>query len=236
MDLSGELSGVTSNPPLYGKPARLSLRGAVGKSGPTMDLLGLLDQTKSPGNTEVSFHYAGLPLAGATLGDSGIGAAVKSGTARLSGTVRVVGDQWKGQVMIDASGLALEPKLDLPADQAKYAALALQSVNRFNATIGLEGREDDLKFTLSSDLGSALASGMKKAVSKEFDAQRQVLEKKLDALYAAKAGPLQQKLGEQQSKLLGPLDAQQAALQKALNDAVSKGLGNKIPGLDKLFR
>ena len=45
LSISGSLTGVTSNPPLYGKPARLELGGAIA-GGPPFTLTGQLDSTK----------------------------------------------------------------------------------------------------------------------------------------------------------------------------------------------
>ncbi len=92
MALEGSLAGVTSNPPLYGRPARLTLKGAVPGGGPAMGLQATLDQTKTPGQTELTLHYAGLPLAGMGLGDERLGASLKGGDAALNGTIRIVGD------------------------------------------------------------------------------------------------------------------------------------------------
>jgi uncharacterized protein (TIGR03545 family) len=231
LDLSGTLSGVTSNPPVYGNPARLVLKGGK-PGGPSLDLAGLLDQTRAPGLTEATFRYQGVPLAGAVLGDEGMGAAVKAGSGRVSGSLRVVGERWQGTVRLDAEGVSLDPKLSLPGNQAKYAAMALKAVRRFSATIGIEGTEENLKLSLSSDLGRSLADGLKRAASQELEAQTRELRKKIDAAVAEKARPLQERLGKTQGELLGPLNAQQAELQKALQQAVGKA----VPGLDKLFR
>jgi uncharacterized protein (TIGR03545 family) len=229
MDLEGVLAGVTSNPPLYGKPATLTLRGSVPK-GPAMQLQALLDQTKIPLGGELTLHYAGLPLAGLSLGDEKVGAAVRDGSARLDGTIRIAGDQWKGQVMIQADGVALAPQVSLAGPAAGYAAAALSSVRRFTATIGIEGKEDDLHFKLSSDLGQTLADGMKRAFSTEIAKQRRQLEAKVNALYAERAKELQGRTDALRSQLLGPLDRQKAQLDAQLKQA----LGKSIPGLEKL--
>jgi uncharacterized protein (TIGR03545 family) len=236
MDLSGSLTGVTSNPPLYGAPARLSLKGAVARGGPTMALEAAADQTRKPGGTELTLHYAGLPLDGVVLGDDSLGAAVKSGAGRLDGTIKIVGDEWNGSVILQADKISLTPKVGLNGPAAGFAQSALAGVRRLNATIAISGKESDLHFKISSDLGAAVADGMKKAFSGELAKQRKLLEDKVDALYAARAKQLQAQTDEQQKKLLGPLDKQRAALQDQLNRAVAKGLGKGIPGLDKLFR
>ncbi|MBI4375534.1 MAG: TIGR03545 family protein [Elusimicrobia bacterium] len=235
MRLEGTVSGATSNPPLYGKPLKISLRASSSGGGPSMGLEGLLDQTRPGGPTELSFSYKGLSLAGATLGDSELGAAVKKGVADLNGTIRVAGEDWKGQVLIQARAVSLQPRLKLEGQANRYAAAALGSVDRFSARVGFAGKPDDLSFSLSSDLGSAVAQGLQRAFSDELAAQRKALEAKLSALYAPKAQALAQRSKELESRLLAPLNKQQDALERALKDAASKALGRSIQ-LPKLFR
>lgn len=233
MDLQGVLTGVTSNPPLYGKPAQLTMKGAVPK-GPSMSLVATVDQVKKPGATELQLRYAGLPLTGMALGDDQLGASLKGGLATLNGTIRIVGDQWNGTVLLQADQVSLEPKVTLAGPAAGFAKAALSGIRRFTLTIGISGVESDLHFHISSDLGQTVAEGMKKAFSGELAKQRKAVEDKVNALYAGRAKQLQAQTDEAQKKLLAPLDKQKAQLDDQLKRAVSQGLGKSIPGLNKL--
>jgi uncharacterized protein (TIGR03545 family) len=220
MDLSGSLEDVASDPAHYGKPARLQLRGAV-PAGPTMRLSGQLD----PRAAELSLQYAGLPLSGLALGDDSLGATLQKGSGRLNGTIRIVGEEWNGNVLLQADGVSLQPKVALAGPAAGFAAQALSGIGRFTVSVGISGREDDLRFKVSSDLGQAVADGMKKAFSGELAKQRQRLQQQVDALYAGRAAELQSKTSALQAQMLAPLDKQKAALEDQLKRAVSKGLG-----------
>lgn len=236
LDLSGVLTGVTSDAPLYGKPARLSLKGAVA-GGPRLSVEGRLDQTRSPATASISFDYAGMPLAGLMLGDGEIGALVSAGSARLKGLIEIQGERWKGDILIEASGLALNPQLGLSGETARLAASALRGIKTFQARVGVEGTDEDMRFTLTSDLGRALSEGLKGAFSSELSAQRKILEAKLDALYGEKAKDLRAQAGRLESQLLGPLDERQGLVEKALKEAAGKSLGpNPLERLKGLFR
>lgn len=236
MDLQGTLTGVTSNAPLYGKPARLELGGTV-KGGPTLSLKGVLDQTKGQGVGALDFDYTGMPLSGMVLGDGELGASVTAGSAKLKGRIATQGEEWKGEILVTASSLSLEPKLGLQGDMARYAGSALKGVRSLNAKIGLSGKEDDLRFTIDSDLGKTLADGLKAGISAQFAEQRKALEAKLNALYAPKLQGLQGQTGQLQSQLQGPLNDQQQLIEKALKDAAGKSLGgNPLDKLKGLFR
>ncbi len=228
MALEGLLTGVTSNPPLYGRPARLMMKGATAGGGPTMQLTATADETREPGAIQLQLHYTGLPLAGLGLGDDQLGASVKGGLATLDGAIRVVGDEWDGRVRLDAGGVSLVPQVKLSGPAAGYASQALSGVRRFGITVGISGRGDDLHLSLSSDLGATLASGLSSAYSGAIERQRKEVEAKVDALYMERRRQLQGQAAALQKQLLAPLDRQQAQLDDQLRRAVSRGLGRPL--------
>lgn len=233
MAISGAVGGVNSNPPLYGRPATLTLTGQTAGGGPSMDLRGLLDQTRKPDSAELSFHYAGLPVAGLELGDGQLGAQLEQGTARLSGTAKIIGGEWKGEVLAQVDGAKLLPKIGTSGPETRYVQAALSGIKRFSATITFEGKENDLHFHVASDLGQAVSDGLKKGVSSQLLAQKKALQDQLEALYSGKAKGVSSDSGRLQSSLLGPLDQQKGALQNILQQSAPKGLN--VPGLNKLF-
>lgn len=198
-----------------------------------MALDAALVASRTPATMELALRYSGLPLSGLALGDDQLGASLKAGVGRLDGKLRIVGDDWSGKITLEAANVAVEPKAALAGPAAGFARAALAGVKRFTLTIGISGREDDLHFALSSDLGQTLANGMKNAFSGELARQRQALEAKVDALYAAKARQLQAQTDDMQKKLLAPLDKQKARLDDQLRRAVSSGLGKSLPGLER---
>lgn len=233
LDLKGVLDGVTSNPKLYGKPATLTLAGQSA-SGPGVTLKGRLDQQNDPVGVAVDFTGTGFSLAGATIGDGDIGGTITAGTAKLKGKLASVGEEWGGNIFVEASGVVLEPTVALSGPAKALVTDALKSLNGFTVLVAFSGREDDLNFVFSSNAGEVIAAAMRKAVSGQLDAQKKILEKKLTALYGDKAQDAQASVNGLTGKLLGPLDAQKGALNKQLQEAVGKALGGQ--GLDKLFK
>lgn len=231
--LSGLLSGVTSNPALYGKPATLALGGKTA-AGQSVSLDARLDQQKDPVGVTLDFAGDGFSLAGAALGDGEIGGTITQGRAKARGTLASSGDEWKGEVLVEASGVSLDPKVALKGEAAPFVAGALKSLTGFKVKIGISGKEDDLKLSFSSDIGDAVAAAMKKAVSGQLEAQKKVLEAKLAGIYGNKLKDAQSSADGLGGKLLGPLDAQKGALNKQLQDAIGKSLGGQR--LDKLFK
>ena len=236
MALAGDLKGVTSNPDLYGKPALLTLSGDAA-GGASMKLTGELDQQNDPVGVALALDGSGFSLAGSTLGDAQMGAAVSAGTAKVSGRLRSVGDEWSGEVLVSASGVRLDPKVSMPGAAGGLAAEALKSLNAFNVRIGISGKESDLKLAFSSNIGDAVASAMKKAVTGQYEAQRKALQAKVDALYNEKLKGVKAQTDGTNSAVMSPLDAQKASLDKQLQDALSKSMGGgKLPDFKKLFK
>ncbi|UPT73445.1 MAG: TIGR03545 family protein [Elusimicrobiota bacterium] len=236
LDLKGLLSGVTSNPKLYGKPATLTLAGKS-FSGPSVALSGRLDQQKDPVGMTLDFSGDGFSLAGTALGDGEVGGSLSAGTAKLRGTIASAGEEWKGEVFVEASGVRIEPKVALPGIAGPLVSDALKELTGFHVRIAISGTEDDLKLGFTSNIGEAVAAAMRKAVAGQIEAQKKVLEQKLASLYGGKDKDAKASADALTGKLLGPLDAQKAALDKQLKDAVSKAIGGGQPlRLDKLFK
>ncbi len=236
LDFKGTLRGVTSNPTLYGKPAVLDLSGTA-SGGRSLTVTARLDQQDDPVAIGVSFSAAGLPLAGATLGDASLGGTLARGTASASGRLKSVRDEWDGQVLVRASGVRVEPAAGSGPAAAAVAA-ALKSVDSFQAKVGISGRENALNLSFSSNLGELLAGAMRKSLSAGLDSQRAALQAKVDALYQDKLKAVSPATGGLSASVLGPLDAQRAGLDKLLKDALGKsaGGGKENDLLKGLFR
>ena len=187
-----------------------------------------------PTPKQARFSGEGFSLAGTTLGDGEVGGAIASGVASIKGHIASSGDEWTGEIFVEASGVKLEPKVTLSGAAGALVSDALKSLTGFNVRVGISGREDDLKLAFSSNAGEAIAAAMRKAVSGQLDAQKKILEGKLAALYGGKPGEAQASVNGLGAKLLGPLDAQKGALNKQLQDALGKALGGQR--LDKLFK
>ncbi len=233
LDLQGVLDGVTSNPKLYGKPATLTLAGKSA-AGPAISLNGRLDQQNDPVGVALDFTGSGFSLAGTSLGDGEVGGTLTSGSAKMKGHIASSGDEWTGEVFVEATGVVLEPKVALAGPAGALVSDALKSLNGFNVRVGISGREDDLKLAFSSNVGEAVAAAMRKAVSGQLEGQKKILEGKLAALYGNKSSDAQASVNGLTGKLMGPLDAQKGALNKQLQDSIGKALGGQ--GLDKLFK
>ncbi|MFI5346335.1 MAG: TIGR03545 family protein [Elusimicrobiota bacterium] len=233
---SGLLTGLTSNPALYGKPALLEV-SAKTSGGINGKLDAEVTQQNDPVGVDVKFDGSGFSLAGSSLGDGEMGGGFSAGQAKASGEIRSVGDEWKGEIVVEASGVKVEPKAALGGIAGTAVNDALKSLNSFNVRIGISGKESDLKLTFASNIGDAVAGAMKKALSGQFDAQRKALQAQVDALYNDKLKGVRSQTDGLSSQIMGPLDAQRSGLDRQLQDALKKSIGGKgMPDFKKLFK
>lgn len=205
MTLEGKLSDVASD----GRTSRLRLEGAG--SGRTLALLGALDAKA----LDLDLSYAGLPLSGLALGEGDVAASVAAGSAKARAKLRI-SERWKGEAVLDAAGVKLQPRVSLSGAAGRAAGAALSGISRFSARVGVEGTEDDLRFSVGSDLGKTLAASLKSSLTAEAEAETRKLRAQLDARYQPKLDALKAR----QAELLKPLED----AQKRLKDSAGAGL------------
>jgi uncharacterized protein (TIGR03545 family) len=234
LKLGGMLTGVTSNPVLYGKPARLTLAGADAEL--TLNLEARLEQQQEPTAVVLEFDGSGFPLAGMELGDGEVGGALKGGRARVKGLLRSAGEEWDGLITATASGVSIEPKVALSGAAGRLVSDALRGLPGFTAKVGISGREDDLQLKVASDIGEVVAGAMKKAVAGELDAQRKQLEAKVNAAYEERLKAVRAQQEKLQAQLMGPLDKQKGELDRLMKESLGKAVGTPKLDLPKLFR
>ena len=206
---SGEADDFSSNPPLVGRPSRIDLNGAQGAR--KARLSASLDHTRQTPRDEVDFEYAGLPMAAMTAGDpSSLAVTVGPGVAAVSGKVVLDGDALTGTVRFRQSGVKITPATGAGGATERLAAAAFASIHDIDAVVTLGGTLEEPHFGLSSNLGSALANGLKAAVGKEAQAR----------------------LADAQAQIAKLVDGRVAGLQNQLNGSLGSALGGL--GMDRI--
>jgi hypothetical protein len=199
MTLDGRITDVASD----GRTSRLKLEGKG--SGRVLTLLGSVDAKV----LDLNLLYGGLPLSGLALGEGDVAAAVAAGSAKVNAKLRIT-ERWKGEAVLDASGVKLEPKVSLPGTAGRAASSALSGLRSFSARVGVEGVEDDLRFSVSSDLGKTLAASLRNAATAEAEVKTRELRAQLDGKYQPKLRELQAR----QAELLKPFEGNLKGLLK----------------------
>jgi uncharacterized protein (TIGR03545 family) len=219
----GELNGVTSNPPLYGKPMTLLLHGSEGSR--SMDVQGTLDFTQDITRTLLSGSYKGFALPPYTLGQpNAFSIALNGGTGSATGTFKIEGDQLAGDLSGSGTLLTLTPQFasagdsDLSHRLAGSVTSALASVHTLTAHVSLHGTVESPDLGIESNLGQVIANAFKGVVGDEVARQEAALRAELDRLTNAKIQELSKQVDGYQQQFLGPLSSQ----NKVVDDLVTQ--------------
>lgn len=230
----GEARDFSSNPPLVGKPARLQLAG--GSKGRSVSLTGLLDHTKERPKDSISFRYSGLPVEALTGGGGDFSLAVSPGVADVSGTIELDGPALGGTISFAETGISLKPTVaGQDPKLARVIENSFSGIKSISARLTLGGTIEDPQFRLSSNLGDALAQGLKQSLGAEIAAQKQALETQVQAIVGQKQAALNQQLTGSQKELLSKIGVGEDKL-KAVQDKIAQAVKTPLPDLKKIFR
>ena len=230
MDLEGMILGASSDPQLYGKPTRLFFKGEAPGGASVLGMQGSLDQTRLPGSAEMAFHYSGIPLKGGALGDDRLGAAIKAGLGRVNGALRIEGRRWNGRFSFVAEGVRLSPRIGWAGPAAQETAAWLKSIRVFKVEVRVDGDDDDLRVTLDSSLGPALAKTLLSSAPPHWLDARAETERQADADCGGRLASLRAKAARLGAALQAPLDKDRAALSAALRRGEDQTIEASFPG------
>jgi uncharacterized protein (TIGR03545 family) len=233
----GRISGITSEPKIYGAPTvlRLQTRGAA-----EMQMLATVDRTAESPVTEIKLSIPQLAQTAKTWGDTdSLSVAVADGTANVWAEVKLTGnDQLAGRVIYRRDGLQLTPHLK-PEYASKLRTnpwpAALRDVRSLHALVEISGRPTQPKFGVETNLGPQLASGLRDAVAAEVAAQHTALIARVEQETDQQMARIQQSFAQRQSELLDKLnfgESEIAALKSEIaRQAAARGInvGNRLP-------
>jgi len=235
LEFSGTLSGITSDPVLYGKPAILQLKGT---GAGTFDLQAAFDYTNP--QTEpvhlVLLRYEAAHPEPLSLGDeSSLLVSVSAEKLTCHAELRLAGDDISGKVNLRQEPAKLSAKLGGKASKVDpHIAAAVtdifDSVQEIDAEMQIAGKLTAPQLSIQSDLGRQIASGLNAALSKQLDGERQILADKFNQQLAQQSGRLQD-LFKTQTK---GLTAQLNGYEQEIKQLAQQATGGRLGDLDKL--
>lgn len=235
----GTLEGVTSNPPLYGKPALFHLDGRGGGRRLLADAT--IDHTEEEGKESIQAEFSGFPLQGTSFGDpDSLQISIQKGTGALNGHLAFAGENIDGEFQFSGTGLSLEPTLKTSSssemvDRLKNSLLSsLSSVDRLRVTVAIGGTFSEPSFKVGSNLDPVISDSMKGALGAEIDKQREALQRELDRLVDDQIGGLERRIEQEKERYLSELISQDKIAEELLKE-VQKEAARKapIPGADR---
>jgi uncharacterized protein (TIGR03545 family) len=231
---TGTVTGITTNPPLYGKPATIELAGTQG--GRSFMLKGLLDHTHDIPVEALEGVYNGFSLSAMQFGPpDGMALGMNQGTGRARMALKLRGDTLDGHAEIQGSDLAVQPKVDLKSDSPvaqraqKNIMASLAAVKSMTVGVGLSGTLDSPRLDIDSNIGAIVSDALKSALGAEVAEQEKALRAQFDQLTAAKVQDLQGQVDQLKEKALPQLASQNKMIDDLMNQIKQKS-ASSLPG------
>ena len=173
--LSGKVYGITTQPAIYGKPTTAELSGKTG--GRSLLLSALLDHRAEPSRDKASFSLKGLPIKDYQLGNSdSLSLLMTGGNAAVSGEAELQNGQLNAKILVQADNVSLSAKTSGEGLLASALKNSVQKINRLTVSILLKGDPQSPDIEVDSNLGQALADGLRGVFGSEIEKQKKQLE------------------------------------------------------------
>jgi len=217
--LSGEIRDAATDQGLVGRPMVATLKGDFpqqGVSGIKAELV--IDHTTQEPVERMELSAARYGVAGRSLVNSpNVTLGFAQAVASASLTAELRGEQVKMQVSNQFRDVAFETTAQSPVvREMMQASLAGLKTVRMDA--GVRGTWGDLDWNLSTNLGDALARGMKRYLQEKMDEARKRIQAQVDQRIAAQRQKLIARRGELESRLRSSLAEKQAQVDKLRAD------------------
>jgi len=234
LSFEGTLTDLTSNPPLWGRPAVGLIQGAQGSRALNARLT--LDYTQEIPREALQGRYSGFALGEKTVGQEGsFTLAMSEGLGVVETGISIVGDALSGKVQFQGQQLKVNPsialKTDSPIGQRLSQSLtsSLSRVNSLSVGVGLGGTIQSPDFSIDSNIGGIVADAMKNALGAEVAEQEKALRAELNRHTDAALKQLEGQLSQLQSQFLPQISSQNKVVDDLLNQLKQKSLGAGTP-------
>ncbi len=237
-----QVAGLTTEPTLYGRPMQVVAQRTGGKVGPrTVRMFGQLDHSKTPLRDSVLMSLGGLTLP--TVALPPLNARVALGDGSTDITLSRTGDHLAGRWYVRTSQATWE-KTAGPSAATRGATDQAQAVVEdllWRTISGMRDIEIEARMSgtlarpsvsVRSNVGSAVAEGLKKAVGEEVAKAERLVRAKVDSLVAAGRREVDERVAALQTGVQARITEQRAQLErtKAELEARLKELAPKLPG------
>jgi uncharacterized protein (TIGR03545 family) len=220
------VTGLTSDPTLYGKPLELSLRRSGAAVGPAeVGVRALLDHVSEPVVDSLDVSLAGVQLPSLDLAALGARLVLGEGTTDLQ--LARSGDQLGARWSWHAPRATWE-RLRGPASGEWAEELLWRTVSGLRDVrieVGLAGALREPVLSVRSNVGQAIAASLRRELGREVERVEREMRAQVDALVSDQVGRARRGVADLQRKYLDEIDGVREAL-----DAVRQQLERELPG------
>ncbi len=230
--LAGKVTGITSQPAVYGKPLNFQLDARLPNAN-AYQLTGEIDHTTETPAERFQIKASGIPLGDIKLPErpylpSRIDAQRADVVIRFS----LVGQQIDFQLGLEARPVSFGFAEHLKRDDiiSRITSGVFHSIDQLNLSARVSGAPDNLRLHIGSNIDNVLAERMKGALGESVKAAQAEIEKRLHALVAPKKQEALAAVSKFENQILGEITAIESGINSKLAflDDKKKELENKI--------
>lgn len=237
----GSVTGITSEPPLYGLPLTVSVFAAAPNQA-ILELDGNLNHLTPAFHDQLNLKLKGLPLPQIDLGDSNyLPAKLSSGRADIDATLEMTPDSLRLRAVLAGVDLKADYTGKPQSDDLVVTIVrnALADLSQIIVHYQLERTADRWEMKLSSNFDQVIAARLKESVGAQVAGFTRELRAKVDTKLQEETQALKGIKQQYQKEITAKLDEIQmllereerelAAAKKELEAKIAKELGQLKP-------
>lgn len=237
--ISGSISDITSDPKLHQKPTIVRMEGLGSED--QVKLKATLDRTGDVAINDLDVSYVLNKPLQFEIGDKdSFFIKVNAQGADWSAYVRTEGNELRGRLLLLQEPAKFEPQLKDNADErlVRMIKSSISGIGKIEATVQLSGTLDKPSVKLKTNLGPAIARGVKNAIGDELATEQEALIAKVDAKVKEKTGLFVKEFNARHSNILSELDINETTLRNLVPKTANLGIepAKFEDGLKKIFK
>ena len=182
INLSGVVKNIVSDQRQIGAQTEFDIKGSSEK-GAAVEMNGSLNYLEEVPQENFKVYYAGFSLAKTKISESKLlPNEVKKGKGKIESSVNLKGDNIEGKVKFTGQNLEFDfsnqPKPKNKIDEIIQSIV--KSISMLDLVMSIQGKGDDLKFRINSNLDDLFVKKMNEILSGEVEAAKKKLLAKID--------------------------------------------------------
>jgi len=233
MPFRGEITGLTSDPAVHGKPVILNISG---ENNARFRLNATLDHTVKIPVHHVEFTYMQPEPSEFLLSEGDeLSINVKAAQTRFQVRLTLTDGRVDGDVSILQSPVTIvaESASDKRGDVTRIVQSAMGGIRRLKANMKITGTLDEPQWTLESNLGEQLAAGLNRVLAQEIAVRRRELEDRIDAAARKQVAAFEKQLNDRYGQLFSQLGQNETMAKRLIEKTAGSG---KSLDLNRLFK
>jgi uncharacterized protein (TIGR03545 family) len=242
----GTVTGITSDPPIYGAPLRIDLTGNT-PGNLYLALRGNMDHITKRIDDKFSLEVANLAIPNLNIGEQAyLPKSISVGSTAIRTNLEITSDEFSLDLVIDGKNMVWSYGVGQPTAASGTTGELLESVvretlarmNQVTISYRLTGRNQQLAVSISSNLDKLFNERLSQVIDEKFAKLKQDVKAQVDRELQTKQQELesilnnyQQQLATKNQELQTMLTRETKSLEakaKALEDRIKNELSQKV--------